>query len=121
MNPHWLPGLIPWNQEHGETWEQYEQRLFHVFQNEFRESFQYDGKPVHYKRMPYDGIYPEAFMHLTTCNQDNSGSRLPDAERSERISWPRPVVEHHPSAKYANTPNARGPGYGEKTTRTRIE
>ena len=60
MNPHWLPGLIPWNQEHGETWEQYEQRLFHVFQNEFRESFQYDGKPVHYKRMPYDGIYPEA-------------------------------------------------------------
>ena len=32
----------------------------------------------------------------TTCNQDNSGSRLPDAERSERISWPRPVVEHHP-------------------------
>lgn len=96
MNPHWLPGLIPWNQEHGETWEQYEQRLFHVFQNEFRESFQYDGKPVHYKRMPYDGIYPEAFMHLTTCNQDNSGSRLPDAERSERISWPRPVVEHHP-------------------------
>lgn len=65
MNPHWLPGLIPWNQEHGETWEQYEQRLFHVFQNEFRESFQYDGKPVHYKRMPYDGIYPEAFMHLT--------------------------------------------------------
>lgn len=55
MNPHWLPGLIPWNQEHGETWEQYEQRLFHVFQNEFKESFQYDGKPVHYKRMPYDG------------------------------------------------------------------
>lgn len=35
-------------------------------------------------------------MGLTTCNQDDSGSRLPDAERSERISWPRPVVEHHP-------------------------
>lgn len=64
--------------------------------HEASRTIQYDGKPVHYKRMPYDGIYPEAFMHLTTCNQDDSGSRLPDAERSERISWPRPVVEHHP-------------------------
>ena len=99
MNPHWLPDLIPWNQENGESWEQYEKRLFHVFQNEFGEPLQYNGKPVRYKRMPYAGIYPEAFIHLTTCNQDDSGSRLPDTKRSERISWPRPVVEHHPFCK----------------------
>ena len=95
MNPHWLPATVPWRQNDGETWEKYEQRLFHVFQQEFSSEFSYGEKPVRYKRFPYTKIYPEAFIHLITCNQDDSGERLPDLQRSKRIGWPRPAIEHH--------------------------
>ncbi|KFI95222.1 hypothetical protein [Bifidobacterium scardovii] len=103
-NPHWLPHTIPWNQTQGETWEQYEQRLFHVFQAEFgnQNPLLFQGEPVRFRRIPYTGIYPEAFVHLTTCKQDDSDTRLPDPLRSERIGWPRPIMENYPSCDICN-------------------
>lgn len=95
MNPHWLPGFVPWNQDNGETWSEYEERLFRVFQQEFGPStIIFHDEPVRFRRIPYTGHYPEAFVHLTTCKQGNE-ERLPDPVRSERIKWPRPVIECH--------------------------
>lgn len=95
MNPHWLPCYIEWNQISGESWEQYENRLFHVFLQDFKDAFLFEGKLVKYKRMPYHGVYPDAFIHLTTCKQDESGERLPDPERSRRLKWIKPTITHH--------------------------
>lgn len=98
MNPHWLPGLVIWDQTAGETWDAYEKRLFHVFQQEFGSGgILFHGEPVRFRRMPYTGHYPEAFIHLTTCRQGDDEARLSDIARSERIRWPRPVIERHPS------------------------
>lgn len=98
MNPHWLPDIVVWNQTDGETWDMYEERLFRVFQQEFSPGqFLFRGEPVRFRRIPYTGHYPEAFVHLTTCKQDDGDERLPDLARSERIRWPRPVIERHPS------------------------
>lgn len=100
MNPHWLPGFV--FRDAGEDWKHYEERLFRIFRQEFLDAngtnykCHFHNQEVRLKKLPYDGHYPEAFTHLTTSEQDdNSKERLPDISRSERIKWPRPVIEEH--------------------------
>ncbi len=36
----------------------------------------------------------EGFWHITTQKDASTGERLPDLQRSRRLTWIRPIIEH---------------------------
>ena len=89
----WLPDLLPIS-AHGGNWDQYIQRVYEQFHNDFILSRPtLDGEYVGVRRTPILEGRERTFWHLVsegTVEED----RLPSMERCERIAWPRSLIEH---------------------------
>lgn len=103
MTPHWVPPLM--SQIVNETFAHYEDRLYAVFENDFIVSHpHYRGLPVHVRRREEesDGKWA-GFVHITTEEDHETGQRMTDMDRCERIRYPRPSIdycEECPSCSY---------------------
>lgn len=93
-SPRWLPNLFsvnPWT--HG-TYD----ALYSLFQEDFIKSRPaYEGQEVWFFPEKEDGK-ERIFWHLTSRDDKETGERLPDLRRSERLPWARPMIDqsHHP-------------------------
>ena len=88
----WLPALVPLASCGGD-FQQYLQVLFGHFTQDFVATQPtYPNRRWALKRYPeYDGK-PATFWHLISEGEDEE-NRLPDLRRSERIRWPRPMID----------------------------
>ncbi len=88
--PDWLPAMArisPWTVE---TFEY----LYAIFARDFKDTRPlYEGRPVWFFPEVEDGK-ETIFWHMTTRNDRQTATRLPDLRRSERLPWVRPMIEH---------------------------
>lgn len=77
-------------------------RLYAVFQNDIKcGKLMLNGLRICYFST-YEGEYEGIFWHLISKDQKSqqktqkpSNSRLPDSSRAAKISWIKPLIEHH--------------------------
>ncbi len=104
--PEWLPELFPVNPWTAETYEQ----LYEVFCNDFIESQpRYKGQNVWFFPEKEDGK-EKIFWHLTSREDSESGGRLPDPPRSERLPWVRPMLEQSEKPEILTWDHEEGDG-----------
>ncbi len=88
--PSWLPPMLsvnPWTED---TFE----NLYEIFTRDFKTSQPiYDGQVVWFFPETEDGK-EVIFWHLTTRDDNETGDRLPDCRRSERLPWARPMLDN---------------------------
>ena len=85
----WLPSLIgcdPWTEN---TFDD----LYDEFCKIFDPPLMYEGQPVRVFPNKEDG-HETVFWHITHRDDKESGVRLPDLRRCERLSWIRPMIEN---------------------------
>lgn len=91
-----IPDFLPPILDLRGTWEEILERLYAVFCRDFKKS------AVHHRgmRIIYDGrVLPdghdkeEGFWHVVSRKDRDSGERLPDYRRAERLPWARPTME----------------------------
>jgi len=88
--PVWLPPLMAVNPWTATTYDE----LYAVFQRDFVQSQpRYRGFQVWYFNDMEDGR-EAIFWHLT--DKGKAPNRLPDMNRSARLTWIRPMLEHCP-------------------------
>lgn len=87
--PEWLPDLFPVNPWGHDTYD----ALYRLFRRDFIES-----QPVYQRHIVW--FFPEIedgkeqiFWHLTSRNDKETGERLPDPRRSERLPWVRSTLD----------------------------
>lgn len=88
--PAWLPPMAtvdPWTNDTFDC-------LYAIFTRDFK-----DAPPDYEGRIVW--FFPEVengkevvFWHLTSKEDKESGSRLPDLRRSERLPWAKPMLTH---------------------------
>jgi hypothetical protein len=87
--PVWLPEMAPVNPWTNETFD----LLYMIFKKDFRESRPvYEGKAVWFFPGMEDGK-EQIFWHMTSRIDEETGMRLPDLRRSERLPWVRPMID----------------------------
>ena len=88
--PDWLPNLLklmPWKSNTYEI-------LYKLFQIDFIKSRPiYRGKKISIPLEKEDDK-EKLFWHLVSKEEKESGERLPDLCRSERLLWTKPAIEH---------------------------
>lgn len=88
--PEWLPDMFQVNPWTGNTYE----LLYNIFQTDFVNSQPcYRGNTVWFFPEKEDGK-EVVFWHLTSRKDNNTGERLPDLRRSERLPWARPMLDY---------------------------
>jgi len=87
----WLPPMAKVNPWTAETFD----LLYAIFQRDFKDSQPlYEGHPVWFFPEMEDGK-EVIFWHMTSEKNKNTGERLADFRRSERLPWARPMVDNH--------------------------
>ena len=88
--PGWLPPMLTLSG----TWGKIASDLYAIFENDFKQ-----GKPKfqHYmvwwdQRVLSGQRFEEGFWHLISRDDKNSGERIPDFRRAERLPWCAPVI-----------------------------
>jgi hypothetical protein len=88
--PQWLPPMLTLSG----TWDRIVSDLFGIFDRDFKQ-----GKPKFQQymvrwdqRIPPGQRFEEGFWHLISRDDKNSGERLPDFRRAERLPWCAPVI-----------------------------
>jgi hypothetical protein len=95
MSTAWLPPLISFN-DYGD-WDVYVEVIYGHFRTDFvhsRPSFA--GKPCWITSGPLSAGKEPTFWHITSTGKVED-ERTPDLRRCERIRWPRPLIEAHPT------------------------
>jgi hypothetical protein len=88
----WLPDLCRLRDFDGD-WDAYEAELFAQFQEDWvRLRPFHQGKPVGHATQPIHEGKPEAFWHLTSRTDSDTGERLPDLRRCERLRWAKLLI-----------------------------
>jgi len=88
--PDWLPPLLELNPWTDRSFDM----LYGIFERDFVQSpANYRGKKVWFFSEMEDGRLA-IFWHLTSRKDNMTGERLPDFRRSERLHWPRPMLDH---------------------------
>ncbi len=88
--PAWLPPIVCVNPWTNETFD----FLYAIFRRDFKESQPtYDGKAVWFFPEVEDGK-EVIFWHMTSRDDRETGERLPDLRRSERLPWARPMIDN---------------------------
>jgi len=91
---HWLPKLM-FLEDFGGYWEAYLEALYDVFKRDFVESSsEFKGRKLNLKRHPMISGKEATFWHIISEGTEEE-ERLPDMRRCERISWPRPIIDHN--------------------------
>jgi len=92
MTPSWLPPVVDCNG----VWREVVAALYAIFMRDFtngRPSFR--GRPIWWDRRRDPGdSYEIGFWHLISRDDLQTGDRLPDFRRAERLPWCRPVLDH---------------------------
>jgi hypothetical protein len=88
--PAWLPDMFPVNPWTEQTFD----LLYAIFRRDFIESQPcYRGCTVWF--FPEKAADKElVFWHLTSRDDKETGERLPDLRRSERLPWARPMLDN---------------------------
>ncbi len=94
--PDWLPELIDTNG----SWDEILGRLYAVFEHDFKNGRpRYNGLPVWWDRRCLDSDpHEEGFWHLVTRDDKQSGDRLLDSPRAQRLGWCRAVIDNSDEA-----------------------
>lgn len=86
----WLPPILTLSG----TWGEIVSSLYAIFEKDFKK-----GKPKfqHYvvwwdQRVLYGQRYKEGFWHLISTDDKNTGERIPDFRRAERLPWCAPTI-----------------------------
>lgn len=87
--PAWLPPMADVNPWTAETFDM----LYSIFKRDFKDSQpMYQGRAVWFFPEMEDGK-EVIFWHMTSEKNKNTGERLPDLRRSERLPWARPMID----------------------------
>lgn len=94
MKCKWLPELMLY--EDYESWEAYQDILYKIFCNDFKETYPiFDNKKVKIRYTPIEYGREESFYHVTCQDYKKDGERVPDFRRCERIKWVRRFIENY--------------------------
>ena len=88
--PHWLPPMVsvsPWT---AKTFEM----LYEIFRRDFKLTQPVYGEHPVWTFPKMDGGREVIFWHLTHREDNETGERLPDLRRSERLPWVRKMIEN---------------------------
>jgi hypothetical protein len=90
LPPDWLPEMAPVNPWTNETFA----ILYAIFGRDFKASHPlYEGKVVWFFPDSEDGK-EKIFWHMTSREDEQTGTRLPDLRRSARLPWARPMIDN---------------------------
>ncbi len=82
--PDWLPDMLSIGGEPSQIFKM----LYQIFCRDFKDSTcLFRTYPVWYDRRILDGKYEEGFWHLITKEDKETGERLLDLRRAERLPW----------------------------------
>ena len=89
--PEWLPAIVSVDG----MWDDVLAKLYVLFTTDFKGNQLFlNGIVVWYDRRILEGEkYEEGFWHLITKKDKQTGERLLDNRRAERLPWCRPVIE----------------------------
>lgn len=106
-HPEWLPALMTLAEYSG-NFPTYLEAVYQAFRADFVNSFPtYPAKRFALKRHPMSDGKEATFWHLVSSGP-NEEERLPDLRRTERIRWPRPIIESLGSDRIHSWKNRRG-------------
>lgn len=90
--PLWLPDIISCDG----VWEDTLKRLYRIFEIDIKNRRLYlNGRPLAWDRRILAGeTYEEGFWHLISVKDEDSGDRLPDFRRAERLNWCAPTIDN---------------------------
>lgn len=93
MSPAWLPGIVKLS-DHGNDWDKYLAALYQHFCDGFMgQRVEFDGLPVHPKRLPIEKGKEATFWHIISEGKTEA-DRTPNMRRCERILWPRAFLDN---------------------------
>lgn len=93
INAIWLPPLITLCAYQG-RWDCYLDAVYAVFKRDFVDSKPiFQGQRLGLKKFPMTCGKEATFWHMIQEGQREE-DRTPDLRRCERISWPKPIIEH---------------------------
>ncbi len=91
--PPWLPEALRYEDFKGD-WDKFLEAVYSIFERDFKKTRpKYDGRPITYDSKIESGK-EAAFWHITSSIDRNTGDRVPDLRRCERVPWPKPMLEH---------------------------
>jgi hypothetical protein len=90
--PEWLPPQVLF----GGDWHAFSNVLYSVFERDFKSypKPEFRGHVVFHDNRHLESDREEGYWHVTTKRDPNTGDRFPDIERSKRLTWIRPIIEH---------------------------
>ncbi len=89
--PAWLPPLV----HVGGEWLKVLVMLYRIFDQDFKQTERdLAGRPVRWDTRVLEGNYEEGFWHLITRTDPDSGERLLDTRRAERLPWCGPTISY---------------------------
>ena len=91
MLPEWLPELIDTNG----SWDEILGRLYSAFDTDFKKGRpRFNGLPISWDRRCLEADpHEEGFWHLVTREDKQSGDRLLDTPRAQRLRWCRALID----------------------------
>ncbi|MFA4999437.1 MAG: hypothetical protein WC519_01785 [Parcubacteria group bacterium] len=93
-SPIWLTPIIKLDEFLGD-WNAYNNHLFTIFKKDFMDSQpMFHNKPVFLGDQRILNGKPECFWHVTSEKDKQTGERVPNLRRCERIAWIRPIIDH---------------------------
>ena len=74
-------------------WEEVLRRLYQIFDQDFRKSgCAFEERQVFWDKRVAEGKYEEGFWHLITKTDRQTGERLFEPRRAERLPWCKPTL-----------------------------
>lgn len=107
LMPIWLPHIVSVDGQ----WERVLAMLYSIFEHDFINSTpHFDGRTILWDNRILDGKYEEGFWHLITRDDHETGDRLFDVPRAERLPWTAPILVNSddPAIKVWNYREGRG-------------
>lgn len=90
--PVWLPPML----RLAGTWQEISSTLYAVFDRDFKKARpKFQACPVRWDERVLPGQnYEEGFWHLISKEEKDTGDRLPEFRRAERLPWCAPTITH---------------------------
>jgi hypothetical protein len=91
IRPAWLPSIV----NVGGEWEHIFKMLYGIFKADFIQMGRtFEGRQIRWDDRKFDGMYDEGFWHLITRQDEETGERIPDFRRAERLPWCGPTISN---------------------------